>query len=53
MRGPHLYALERLGLFRNRLSRQNGKAVEWKMTDKEKAEVDARLRYCGILDRNA
>lgn len=51
MRGPHLYALERLGLFRNRLSRQNGKAVEWKMTEKEKAEVDARLRYCGILDK--
>ena len=51
MRGPHLYVLERLGIFRNRLSRENGKAVEWKMTDKEKAEVDARLRYAGLLDK--
>ena len=45
MRGPHLYVLERLGIFRNRLSRENGKAVEWRMTEKEKAEVDARLEY--------
>ncbi len=49
MRGPHLYVLERLGIFRNRLSRQKGKVVEWEMTDKEKAEVDARLKYVGIL----
>ena len=51
MRGPHLYVLERLGIFKNRLSREGGKAVEWKMTDKEKAEVDARLRYIGLLDK--
>jgi dihydrodipicolinate synthase/N-acetylneuraminate lyase len=48
MRGPHLYVLERLGIFKNRLSRVDGKAVEWKMSDKEKAEVDARLKYIGI-----
>ena len=53
MRGPHLYVLERLGIFRNRLSRQNGKVVEWEMSEKEKAEVDARLKYIGILDQNA
>ena len=51
MRGPHLYVLERLGIFKNRLTREGGKAVEWKMTDKEKAEVDARLRYIGLLDK--
>jgi len=45
MRGPHLYVLQRLGIFRNRLSREKGKAVEWQMSDKEKAEVDARLKY--------
>ena len=45
MRGPHLYVLERLGIFRNRLTRVEGKAVEWKMTAKETAEVDARLQY--------
>ena len=45
MRGPHLYVLQRLGIFKNRLSRQGGKAVEFKMSDKEKAEVDARLKY--------
>ncbi|MGN0844466.1 MAG: dihydrodipicolinate synthase family protein [Kiritimatiellia bacterium] len=49
MRGPHLYVLERLGIFRNRLTRENGKAVEWSMSEKEKAEVDARLAYIGIL----
>ena len=49
MRGPHLYVLERLGLFRNRLSRCDGQAVNWEMTDKEKAEVDARLTYIGLL----
>ena len=47
MRGPHLYVLQRLGIFKNRLSRKNGKAVEFKMSDKEKAEVDARLEYIG------
>ena len=53
MRGPHLYVLERLGIFRNRLSRENGRAVEWKMSEKEKAEVDARLRYVGLLGGDA
>ena len=51
MRGPHLYVLERLGIFKNRLTRENGKVAEWSMTEKEKAEVDARLAYIGILDR--
>ncbi len=53
MRGPHLYVLERLGIFRNRLSRENGRAVEWKMSEKEKAEVDARLEYVGLLRKKA
>ena len=51
MRGPHLYVLERLGIFKNRLSRENGKVKAWEMTEKEKAEVDARLKYIGILGR--
>lgn len=49
MRGPHLYVMERLGIFRNRLTREDGKVTEWAMTDKEKAEVDARLKYIGLL----
>lgn len=47
MRGPHLYVLEKLGIFRNRLTRVDGKVAEWVMSDKEKAEVDARLKYIG------
>ena len=49
MRGPHLYVLERLGIFRNRLTREGGKARNWEMSDKEKAEVDARLKAVGLL----
>ncbi len=49
MRGPHLYVLERLGVFRNRLTREEGKVTEWEMSEKEKAEVDARLKYIGLL----
>lgn len=49
MRGPHLYVLERLGIFRNRLSRKDGKVKDWEMSDKEKAEVDARMKAIGFL----
>lgn len=46
MRGPHLYVLERLGIFRNRLTRTGkGKVEEFEVTDKMKAELDARIRY--------
>jgi len=49
MRGPHLYVLQRLGIFRNRLSREGiGQVKEWLMTDRMKAEIDARLAYCGL-----
>ncbi len=49
MRGPHLYVFERLGIFRNRLSREDGKVKNWQMSDKEKAEVDARMKAVGLL----
>ncbi len=53
MRGPHLYVLQRLGIFRNRLSRTApGKVEEFAMSDKMKAEVDARLEYVGITAEN-
>lgn len=46
MRGPHLYVLQKLGLFKNRLSRiGSGKVVEFSMSEKEMAEVDARMKY--------
>jgi len=46
MRGPHLYVLERLGIFRNRLTKVGpGKVEEFKMSEQEKAEVDARMRF--------
>jgi len=50
MRGPHLHALNRLGIFTNTLSREGpGKVKSWPMTDAMKAEIDARLAYAGIL----
>lgn len=53
MRGPHLYVLQRLGIFRNRLSRTAaGKVEEFLMSDKMKAEVDARLEFVGITAEN-
>ena len=50
-RGPHLYVLQKLGIFRNRLTR-NGKGVvtNYAMSDLEKLEVEQRMRYCGLLD---
>ena len=50
MRGPHLYVLQRLGIFRNRLTRDGkGKVTEFGMSDAEKLEVEQRMRYCGLL----
>ena len=50
MRGPHLYVLQKLGLFRNRLTRDGkGKLTDFKMSDVEMLEVDQRMRYCGLL----
>ena len=50
MRGPHLYVLQRLGIFRNRLTRDGkGKVTEFAMSDAEKLEVEQRMRYCGLL----
>lgn len=49
-RGPHLYVLQRLGIFRNRLTRKgSGKIDDYEMTDREKAEIEQRMRYCGLL----
>lgn len=45
MRGPHLYVLERLGIFRNRLTRTGkGKVENFEISDKMKAEFDARIK---------
>ena len=45
MRGPHLYVLERLGIFRNRLSRTGkGKVEDFEVSEKMKAEFDARIK---------
>ena len=59
MRGPHLYVLVKRGVFTNTYTRKrppkgdtSGKkwVVEaFKLTDAEKAEVDRRLAYCGLL----
>jgi len=50
MRDVHLYVLQKLGIFRNRLTRDvKGKVTEFAMTDKMKAEVEARMQYCGLL----
>ena len=50
MRGPHLYVLQKLGIFRNRLTRDgDGNLSDYPMTDAEKREVEQRMRYCGLL----
>jgi hypothetical protein len=50
MRGPHLYVLQKLGVFRNRLTRDgDGNLSDYPMTDAEKREVEQRMRYCGLL----
>jgi len=49
-RGPHLYVLQKLGIFRNRLTRDGkGKLKDYEMTDLEKIEIEQRMRYCGLL----
>ena len=50
MRGPHLYILQKLGIFRNRLTR-DGKGVlsDYTMSDPEKREIEQRMRYCGLI----
>lgn len=49
-RGPHLHVLERLGIFKNRLTRNaEGKVSDYEMTDLEKLEIEQRMRYCGLL----
>ncbi len=50
MRGPHLYVLQKLGVFRNRLTRDgDGNLSDYPMTDAEKREVEQRMRCCGLL----
>ena len=50
MRGPHLYVLQKLGIFRNRLTRDgNGVLMDYAMSDAEKSEVEQRMRYCGLI----
>ena len=50
MRGPHLYVLQKLGIFRNRLTRDgNGVLTDYAMSDDEKREVEQRMRYCGLM----
>lgn len=50
IRGPHLYVLEKLGIFRNRLTRDgNGVLMDYAMSDAEKSEVEQRMRYCGLI----
>ena len=49
-RGPHLYVLQKLGIFRNRLTRNTkGVVTDYTMTELEKREVEQRMRYCGLL----
>ena len=52
MRGPHLYVLQRLGIFRTRLTRTGSpgsfKVEDYVMSAEMKAEVDARLKFAGI-----
>ena len=50
MRGPNLYVLEKLGIFRNRLTRDgNGVLTDYSMSDAEKSEVEQRMRYYGLI----
>lgn len=54
MRGPHLYVLQKLGIFRNRLTRDgDGNLTDYPMTELEKREVEQRMRYCGLLMEGA
>ena len=54
MRGPHLYILQRLGIFRNRLTRDgDGNLTDYPMTELEMREVEQRMRYCGLLMEGA
>ncbi len=53
MRGWHLYALKRRGVFRNLLSRtgkRDGRwqVVETRLTDGQRAEADYRMDVCGL-----
>lgn len=54
MRGWNLYALKRLGVFRNLVSRREKKEGGWEayettLTPGEIAEAEARLRFAGIV----
>lgn len=50
MRGPHLYILQKLGIFRNRLTRDGkGGLSDYAMPDAEKLEIEQRMRYCGLI----
>lgn len=54
MRGPHLYILQRLGILRNRLTRDgDGNLSDYPMTELEMREVEQRMRYCGLLMEGA
>ncbi len=48
-RGPHLYVLQKLGVFKNRLTRDNkGVVTDYLMSDEEKQEIEDRMRYVGL-----
>jgi len=50
MRGPHLFVLQKLGIFRNRLTRDGkGRVTDFKMDESEQREVVQRMHYCGLL----
>jgi len=50
MRGPHLFVLQQLGIFRNRLTRDGkGRVTSFEMSEAEQREVCQRMRYCGLL----
>ena len=52
MRGPHLYVLQKLGIFLNRFTRDgSGILTDYAMSDAEKREVEERMRYCGLLSK--
>lgn len=59
MRGPHLYVLQRRGVFTNTYTRRRAPkggaggrkwlVDEVKLSSAEKAEIDRRLAFCGLL----
>ena len=49
MRGPHLYVFKKLGVFKNTLTREEGVVREWPMSDKVKAEIEARMKAVGLI----